>query len=200
MTDDVARVDFPLFPLHTVLYPGGLLPLRIFEPRYVDMVRDCMRDNAVFGVVLIRSGREAGAAAEPQSIGTTARIRDFDRGPDGLLHILAVGEQRFLIHTRQLLPNSLQVATAEPLLDEPRPAVPSALAWLTDVLRELRAQSSAPVADELEQYDDGNWLGYRLAELLPLPASIRQRVLDAHCAADRLALIGSVLEVATARH
>ena len=87
--------ELPLFPLRTVLFPGGFLPLRIFEPRYVGLVRDCMRDGHGFGVTPIRHGGEAGAPAEPHPLGTLAEIVDFEQGQDGLLHIACRGTQRF---------------------------------------------------------------------------------------------------------
>jgi hypothetical protein len=200
MSIDIAGQDLPLFTLHTVLYPQGWLPLRVFEPRYVDMVRDCMRMDRAFGVVLIRSGRETGAPAEPHSIGTTARIRDFGRGRDGLLSILAAGESRFLIHSRRIQPNTLQVAVVELLIDEPRPAVPDELLWLADVLRQVRAQSPPHDRAAVDHYEDGNWLAFRLAESLPLPMPVRQRILEAHGAIERLALLAQVLEPVSAPH
>ena len=88
-------VTLPLFPLHTVLFPGGLLPLRIFESRYLDMISDCLRNDRGFGVCLISAGREVGDGAECFDVGTLARIQDWDSTPDGLLGIIARGEQRF---------------------------------------------------------------------------------------------------------
>src|SRR5687768_15209514 len=90
-------VVLPLFPLNTVLFPGGPLRLRIFEPRYLDMVSRCMRESSSFGVALITEGKEAGGTARTTGVGTTARIVDFERLDDGLLGITARGEQRFTI-------------------------------------------------------------------------------------------------------
>src|SRR3954451_7087360 len=91
----VGGAQLSLFPLNTVLFPGGPLPLRIFEPRYVDMVRKCMREGAPFGVLLIRSGQEVGEVSSAASIGTSARIVDFHQMPDGLLGLICTGEQKF---------------------------------------------------------------------------------------------------------
>src|SRR5688572_24277878 len=103
--------EMPLFPLNTVLFPGGPLPLRIFEPRYVDMVRACMRDGAPFAVMMIRSGREvgAGAVASMATIGTAARIVDFDQLPDGLLGIVCEGAQKVRVDDRRVASDGLNV-------------------------------------------------------------------------------------------
>src|ERR1700716_2112001 len=96
----VTTAGAPLFPLNTVLFPGGPLPLRIFETRYVDMVRHCMRERCAFGVVLIRAGAEVGAVADTAAVGTTARIVDFNSMPDGLLGITCVGERKLRVLRR----------------------------------------------------------------------------------------------------
>ncbi|HEY0720771.1 MAG TPA: LON peptidase substrate-binding domain-containing protein, partial [Gammaproteobacteria bacterium] len=93
----MTRLRIPLFPLHSVLFPGGPLALRIFEPRYLDMVSRCMREECAFGISLIQEGDEVGDAAQPYEIGTLARISYFERRPDGLLGITVRGEQRFRI-------------------------------------------------------------------------------------------------------
>ena len=91
------QIQIPLFPLGTVLFPGGPLPLRIFEPRYLDMVSDCLRNDKAFGVCLIKDGREVGEPAQPFDVGTMAKIVDWDRTDDGLLAITALGTSRFRI-------------------------------------------------------------------------------------------------------
>ena len=98
--NDVALEEVPLFPLNTVLFPGGPLPLRIFETRYTDMVRRCLRTESPFGVLLIREGVEAGGAAATMQLGTLARIVDFNPMPDGLLGIICRGESRFRVMER----------------------------------------------------------------------------------------------------
>jgi uncharacterized protein len=87
----------PLFPLNTVLFPGQLLPLHIFEPRYRQMIGECIQHGQAFGVVLIRSGAEVGEAAEPYEVGTTAHIVQVDQQTDGRMNILCVGNARFRI-------------------------------------------------------------------------------------------------------
>ena len=100
----------PLFPLHTVLVPGAALGLRVFEPRYLDLVRECGRRGSGFGVCLIAEGEEAGRPAVPESCGTEARIEDFDTGADGLLQLRLRGHRRFRVESTRLRDNGLVVA------------------------------------------------------------------------------------------
>jgi len=102
--------EIPLFPLGTVMFPGGPLALRIFEARYIDLVRRCMRDSSGFGIVLIREGQEAGGPAVTYDVGTLARIVDFSQQPDGLLGIRAMGERRFRILERRRARDGLNLA------------------------------------------------------------------------------------------
>jgi len=104
-------MQLPLFPLNTVLFPGGVLPLRVFEARYMDMVRQCMKTESFFGVVLITRGGEVGAPAATESVGTLARIAAWDMPKLGLLHLRAVGGDRFRIEHTEVQPDGLQVAT-----------------------------------------------------------------------------------------
>ena len=111
--------SLPLFPLHTVLVPGAALALRVFEPRYLDLVRDCGRNGSGFGVCLILDGREVGAPATPAAFGTEARIEDFDTGPDGLLHLRLRGERRFHALRTRVRDNGLVVADVDWLVTSP---------------------------------------------------------------------------------
>lgn len=176
----------PLFPLNLVLFPGGPLKLRIFEPRYVDMIGRCMRDGTVFGVAMIVSGREAGGPATTAPIGTTARIVDFEKLPDGLLGITAVGERRFHLESVEQQPDGLNVAQvawldAEPALPVPEDCEPFVL-LLQHALPEL-----APLYDfSPVSYDDASWVGSRLVELLPLSPAEKQRCLEMRDPLERL--------------
>ena len=166
-----------LFPLNTVLYPGGTLPLKIFEARYVDLVSACLRDDTGFGVAPILRGREVGVPAETYPVGTVARIADWDQGDDGLLHITALGTTRFRISTVSHRPNGLIDAEIESFEDGDDPALSSNhahLAELFDALWQrlaLPRPSPAPLATRS--------LCYRLAELLPFEPATRVAVLAA---------------------
>lgn len=181
----------PLFPLATVLFPGGPLQLRIFERRYLDLVRDCARDGAPFGVCLILAGREAGEPATPAAIGTSARITDFYNREDGLLGITAVGERRFHVDAAQARDNGLLVAQVRWLDPEPAGSVPvpAQHGLLATVLRDLLERFD-DLPDDAALLDDAAWVAWRLAEILPLSPADRQVLLqldDAEARLDRLA-------------
>ena len=161
--------DIPLFPLSAVLFPGGPLNLRIFERRYLDLVRDCARDGAGFGVCLILSGREAGEAAVPAAVGTLARITDFCTLSDGLLGITAEGGERFQVATTRVRDNGLVHGDVRFWPDEPPVPVPPEHGLLATILERLVEQVGGLLAKvERARYDDASWVGYRLAEMLPL--------------------------------
>jgi Lon protease-like protein len=166
-----------LFPLHLVLFPGGPLPLRIFETRYVDMVRNCMRSGSSFGVVLIRAGNEVGPA-ETFDVGTTASIVDFHQLADGFLGLSCVGGQRFRIKTRSLQADGLNLAVVDPLPDEPALRVPQRHAGLPQLLESVLPQLGEGYANMTLKLDDAAWVGHRLAEILPIPASQKQFCLE----------------------
>lgn len=178
--------EVALFPLHTVLFPGGPLGLRIFEPRYLDMVRECLEQDRDFGVCLISGGTEAGRAAETVAVGTTARITDWNRLEDGLLGISALGERRFRILERNVQPSELVRGRIEPLPDEPRCGVPEARQGLAGLAQALLDKLHPLYAHAPRALDDATWVGYRLAELLPLPLSRKQYFLELEDPLERL--------------
>ena len=179
MADKTPSLDLPLFPLNTVLYPGGQLSLRIFEPRYLDMIRECARTGSSFGVCLILEGREAGAPALPAAVGTLARIVDFHNREDGLLGILAEGGERFRVQRTRVRSDGLVRGDVEPWTAEPAEEVPVELALLQSILERL-IENLAPQWRHAPKhlYDDASWLGFRLAELLPLQTDEQQRLLE----------------------
>src|SRR5262249_19754450 len=134
----------PLFPLRTVLFPGGPLGLRIFEPRYLDMVRRCLKDGTGFGVLLILEGAEAGAVTQLAAVGTRARVVDFAPLPDGLLGIACLGEQRFTLRRRWQQDDGLHLGEVEYLADETACAVPEELQHLAELLREVLPRLGGP--------------------------------------------------------
>ncbi len=167
-----------LFPLSTVLFPGGELRLRIFEPRYLSLVRDCTRDNQPFGVCRLLEGDEAGEPAMPAAFGTAARIVDFHVDDRGLLGIVTHGERRFHVLQPRLRDNGLLVAEVrwiEPCIEpvEPEHAL---LASLLERILERAGGLHAKAGPA--QYDDAEWVGFRLCELLPLEDEERQRLLQ----------------------
>lgn len=171
--------DIPLFPLSAVLYPGGSLSLRIFEPRYIDLIRECSRDSSGFGVCLILEGREVGAAVLPAAIGTLARITDFYTLPDGLLGISAEGGERFQVVQTRVRHNGQIRADVRFWPDEPIVSVPPEHGLLVTILERVLEQMGAPFATyDRARLDDAAWVGFRLAEVLPLEASEKQHVLQ----------------------
>ena len=170
--------ELPLFPLNTVLFPGGPLPLRIFEPRYVDMVRSCMREGAPFGVVLIREGQEAGAVSSAADVGTSARVVDFDQMPDGLLGIVCTGEQKFRVDDRRVQGDGLNIGTVTWLPPEPPTPLPPEFAHLGLLMRRALPKLGEIYAALPAQFDDAGWVGARLAEILPISLGDRQECLE----------------------
>ncbi|MEW6646426.1 MAG: LON peptidase substrate-binding domain-containing protein [Pseudomonadota bacterium] len=190
----MSRLNVPLFPLHTVLFPGGVLPLRIFEPRYLDMVSECLRLDSPFGVCLIREGREVGEAANTYDIGTLARISWFERRDDGLLGINVEGGQRFRILTTEVQPNQLIRAGVELLAPEPASAVPADCTPLVALLQGILDQLDFPYAKLERRYEDAAWLGARLTELLPLKLELKQYLLQMDDSQARLERLLAIME------
>lgn len=172
-------VELPLFPLSSVLYPGGQLQLRIFEPRYLDLVRECTRNDCGFGVCLILEGHEVGAPAVPAAVGTLARITDFHHGADGLLGISAEGSRRFRVSRTRVRADGQLRGDVEWLPEELAQLVPVEFALLQTILERL-IETMAPQWKDAprEAYEDASWLGFRLAELLPLAGDEQQRMLE----------------------
>lgn len=170
--------EIPLFPLNTVLFPGGVLPLRIFEPRYVDMVRRCMREGGEFGVVLIREGVEAGGAATAFDAGTLVQIVDFDQLPDKLLGITTRGTRRFRVLSSRTQDDGLHVARIELLRDaEPLP-LPQEFKRYAALLEQALPQMGDFFKHLQPQYDDAGWVSGRLTEVLPISLTDKQRLLE----------------------
>ncbi len=169
----------PLFPLHTVLVPGAALDLRVFEPRYLDLVRDCGRSGTGFGICLIGTGGEVGAPATPVALGTEARIEDFGSGADGLLQLRLRGGRRFRVVRTTVRDNGLVVAEVDWCASDPVVELQPQHALLGEVLRRIHERVGGAGARAPEdRYDDAAWVGWRLAELLPLSPRQRQGLLQ----------------------
>ncbi len=170
--------EIPLFPLQTVLVPGGYLPLQIFEPRYLDLVRECTRNSSGFGVCLILQGSEAGTPAQHAGIGTRARIRDFNTLPNGLLGIIAEGERRFRVIDTRTRENGLLMGKVEWLQVAPPKAVPERFHVLAQVLERLLEKVGKNYPGwHRGLLDDADWVSFRLTELLPLGSLEKQSLL-----------------------
>lgn len=180
--------DIPLFTLSAVLFPGGPLALRIFEQRYLDLVRDCARRSSGFGVCLILQGREAGEPAVPAAVGTLARITDFYTLPDGLLGISAEGCERFHVTSTRVRDNGLVHGEVRFWPDEPVVPVPPEHGLLATFLERLIERAGGPFANaDRKCYDNASWVGFRLAEVLPLEPPERQQLLQMTDPLERLA-------------
>ena len=192
--------DLPLFPLHTVLFPGGLLPLKIFEARYLDMASECLREHTPFGVCLLKSGAEVAQPDEPavpETVGCLAVIEQCDVETVGMLHIQAHGTQRFHLLSYRQQADGLLVGIAE-LIPEDIPleggeqlakfgACSEVLERIIATIRE-RDPASLPFAEPF-RFDDPTWVSNRLAEVLPIPLRARQKLMELNDAGARIDIV-----------
>ena len=190
----------PLFPLQAVLFPGGLLPLKVFEARYLDLMGHCMRSGEPFGVVCMSRGAEAGHNPEGvhiEHVGVLARIEDVDAEQAGILKVRCTGGSRFrLLEAPVQQPNGLWVAPAE-LIDDDVPRLPElamqpTVEALQQALEALLAQDVKPFAEPL-QWRDAGWVANRWCELLPITLAAKQRLMELEDAAMRLQLVDEFL-------
>jgi hypothetical protein len=184
--------ELPLFPLQTVLLPDGLLALRVFEPRYVDMVARCLRGANRFGVVAIREGAEVGAATT-YDYGTSAEIVDWHQEPGGLLGILAAGREPFHIRATRREPDGLYVGTVAWLESVPAKQLTSPHEPLAALLKRL-IESLPMYHGVAAPFDDAAWVGGRLVELLPLDLALKQSLLETRDPLERLERLAAALE------
>ncbi len=198
--EGVARraASLPLFPLRTVLFPGGLLPLKVFEHRYIEMTKACLREERPFGVCLILEGDEvAQPDAQPPkiaSVGTLARITVVDMPQLGILHVATVGEGRFEVHRYASDALGLVIGEVTPIPDEPRMPLAESQARLSKLLALIATKLGRDSFPSETHYEDATWVGHRLAELLPLPLEVKQRMLEVSDANVRLGALTQYLE------
>ena len=172
-------IDIPLFPLNVVLFPGGFLPLRIFEQRYIDMVRECSATDGCFGVCLTNNRESADRPATHQRFGTTAKIYDFATLDDGLLGIMVRGIQRFTVQRTSMRDNGLLVADVNVIAEHAHVQVPEQYSVLSLIAGRMMEQVGGDYPSfEPDDLQDAVWLGYRLSELLPLENTERQVLLQ----------------------
>ncbi len=187
----------PLFPLNTVLFPGGPLPLRIFETRYIDMVSRCLKAESPFGVLLIQSGGETGPATM-HDIGTLARIVDWYQGSDGLLGITAVGERRFRLLAAERQADGLNLGEIELLPDEQPVPLPDEYRDLTKILADVLDDLGLLYESLERRFDDAGWVASRFVEILPLDLEQKQRCLERADPFERLAMVREMLIASSA--
>jgi Lon protease-like protein len=168
----------PIFPLNAVLYPGAMLPLKIFEQRYLEMTRDCLRDTTSFGVCRIKEGVEVGKPALPEAVGCTATIAEWEMPHLGVFHLKARGQQRFRIRNQTTHPSGLIRAEIELLEDVPGSVNEESLVLCRRVLEQIVSRLGTEYFFPPLAYDDPRWVSYRLAEVLPLGFEEKQALLE----------------------
>lgn len=197
----------PLFPLNTVLFPDGVLPLKVFEARYIDMVRDCMKREVPFGIVLIKSGQEVGVAAVPETVGCLAHIRQWDMPSLGVLLLRTQGGERFSIVETRVLADQRLEARIEMMA--PDSAIPisdihvSCAKTLKIVMDDITAKARADITDGQEflspfadpiQLGNAGWVANRWCEILPISMKARQKLLELPDAESRLTVVHQYLQ------
>lgn len=194
-----------LFPLNTVLFPDGVLPLRVFETRYIDMVRDCMKSEQPFGIVRILAGSEVGRAAEPDDVGCIANIAEWDMPEMGVLMLRTVGGQRFRILEKRVLPDQRLQALVSMIDEDPATPVSaphaSCAAALKFIIDEVNQKGHAeqgagfisPFSDPA-RLDDAGWVANRWCEILPVPLPAKQKLLELEDAQGRLTIVHQYLQ------
>ncbi len=175
---DITPFTLPLFPLNTILFPGGVLALKIFEQRYMDMAKRCLQDQSLFGVCLIKEGAEVAAPVVPQMVGTMARIDTWDMPQLGVLNARAIGVQRFQILEYETEADGLLVARAVKVPLEKSFPLPPEHAPCATVLQQILAHVGATKFEPPFNFEDGVWVSYRLAEILPIKSSAKQSMLE----------------------
>lgn len=188
------RETVPIFPLQAVLFPGSLLPLRIFETRYMDMARGCLREGTPFGVCLIREGDEVGSPAVPENVGCLARIAECDMEELGILKVRAEGIERLRILSSEVTKQGLVVAEVERFEPEADALDAPGFAECAELLRKLIAGIGQERFAQPLRFDDPTWVGFRLAEILPLRNDVRQKMLELTDAVLRIAVLHKFLQ------
>lgn len=183
----------PIFPLNTVLFPDGLLPLRVFETRYMDMTRGRMKSSLPFGVCLIKDGNEIGTPAVPEPTGCLARIIDWDMQQLGVLHLRTRGEQRFRIIGQSVNAQGLISADVELIAEDADIAIPPELASCAQLLQMIMTDQDAEVFAPPHRFDSAVWVGNRLSEVIPIPPAARQKLLELTDCRTRLEILHTFL-------
>jgi len=189
----VETLRIPLFPLNTVLFPGSVLPLKIFEQRYLDMAAACLKENSPFGICLIEAGGEVGEAAVPHTVGTLASIANWEMEQLGILQINAIGGRRFRVIDHEVGSEKLLIATVE-LLAEAEVPLPQNRERLLPLLQRVIGDLGPQRMPEPHRYDDAGWVGYRLTEVLPVQNLAKQKLLELDDPLARLEILEKFLD------
>ena len=187
-------LTLPLFPLNTVVFPGSQLPLRIFEQRYLDMVKQAIADNTPFGICAIHEGIETGTSVAPYTVGTHVRVTDWDMPQAGILHIDTQAEERFVIRSTHTEPGGLIIGSVEAVSAEPAIAIPDELELAVEILRHIIDEYGNTHFPAPHEFDNAVWVGYRLSEVLPLKLSIKQNLLEMNDSTMRLRILTEFLK------
>jgi Lon protease-like protein len=190
----VKVLRIPIFPLNTVLFPGGLLPLRVFEARYMDMTRDCLKREEPFGVCLIREGSEVGGPAVPETVGCLAEILEWDMQQLGVLNLKTRGSQRFRILSRETGKQGLISAEVQLIPADEERAIPEELAACARLVEMVVVDQGKAIFAEPHAFDKAAWVGYRLTEILPIPLPAKQKLLELTDSLIRLSILQQFLE------
>ena len=194
MSADFNPATLPLFPLNTVVFPGGRLPLRVFEQRYLEMVKRAIADDTPFGICAIREGTETGSPAVPHGVGTRVRVTDWDMPQTGILHIDTRAQERFVIRKLRTEPSGLLIGTVESVSREAATAVPDDLELAVEILRHIVNEYGDAHFATPHEFDNAVWVGYRLSEVLPLKHSIKQNLLEMNDSVTRLRILTEFLK------
>ena len=182
-------IELPLFPLKTVLLPGNTLSLKVFETRYLDMIAHCMREDSSFGVVLIHKGEETLSDTDIHSVGTTAKISDWQNRADGLLGITVLGLERFEIESTHIQDDRLTIGKVSILKDFEADTIPEQFFYMQELLNHISAQEGKS-QDENQSFSE---MMYQLIYLLPLDTNLKQRLLEIPKCEDRAVILHAEL-------
>lgn len=186
--NQASLAELPLFPLRSVLFPGGTMALKIFEQRYLEMAKTCLKTGAPFGIALIREGNEVGTPAIPEMVGTLAYVTGWDMQNLGILQVRVTGAGRFKLLSHSISKNGLIFGQVSLLPDDPHSESPE-YAACAEFLRKIFTKTDSAEAATPHRFDDAGWVGYRLTELLPFNNTVKQKMLELTDARIRLEIL-----------
>lgn len=191
--------ELPLFPLQTVLFPGGLLSLKVFEARYLDLAATCLREQRPFGVVALRKGQEVRQGEEAtvlEEIGVVAELLEVDSAQPGILHLRCRGTQRFRIASTRQQADGLWIGSVDMLPDDeaqtPVETMHETVRGLANAIASLKGKGIAPF-EEPYRFDNAGWVANRWCEILPIPLAAKQKLMELPDARVRLGLVDEYL-------